>query len=457
MESRETEDRIDNLVICSTLNQITNYLIIKKYKPKTIYNITFSDETSVNITPEDWDERLFNTINDKSNSLADYKPNRIDVKLTNDVISLNSKLKDKLKKEINTKEGEITYWNITGGQRIISIAISEILKEDKRVNDKYLYVEGNSEKLYINAYEDNESQDAKEVMCNELDLESYGNSELDIETALKLVGIKPGKIKSESILKTNTKINDLGEELNKNEFAFYDWMYDKCCDKKTKYSLKLKNLKSLSKKQYDDDFFVDTFRNLLLKSNLFSNKKGKNTISDRSQIVKALFDELSKTEENKHIFELFNEKFIDLDTSTPAGYILEKLAAYQIYKLTEKNTHVVDLRTSLKTQFDSEEKKYGNVDELDIVLLTDTGKIINFECKSGGMDGDNAKSTNYTTYRLAGVFGMPVLISPLYEGESIMKNEFLKKQFSAICSAKKAELTVINIDKINDGLGKLGI
>ena len=68
------------------------------------------------------------------------------------------------------------------------------------------------------------------------------------------------------------------------------------------------------------------------------------------------------------------------------------------------------------------------------------------------MKGDNAKSHNYTTYRLSGVFGTPIVLSPLFREEwnekSDGKNEELKKQLQAIRAAKAAEIEVWAIDEV---------
>ena len=68
------------------------------------------------------------------------------------------------------------------------------------------------------------------------------------------------------------------------------------------------------------------------------------------------------------------------------------------------------------------DKETRITDEIDIALLTNTGRIINFECKSGSLKGDNAKSHNFTTYSLSGVFGAPIFLTPLtHKGEKLEK------------------------------------
>ena len=76
------------------------------------------------------------------------------------------------------------------------------------------------------------------------------------------------------------------------------------------------------------------------------------------------------------------------------------------------------------------------------------------------MKGDNAKSHNYTTYRLSGVFGMPIFVSPLFDKEVSDEGEYdnkiqLKTQKEAYMAATSAELTCIAIDKIDEEVKKL--
>jgi hypothetical protein len=116
------------------------------------------------------------------------------------------------------------------------------------------------------------------------------------------------------------------------------------------------------------------------------------------------------------------------------------------------------MRLNYKTRFDPEsnqERSEKQIDELDIVLLTGTGQIIIFECKSGGMSGDNAKSHKYTTYRLAGVFGAPIFLSPLFEQETYEANNSDKKDILNNCqaayrSADRSELETWPLNKIEE-------
>jgi len=90
--------------------------------------------------------------------------------------------------------------------------------------------------------------------------------------------------------------------------------------------------------------------------------------------------------------------------------------------------------------------------------LTKNGKFIIFECKSGGMSGDVAKSTNYSTYAISGVYGKPILITPLIESEikdmNSLDSDIYDKVKSAINSAKRATLDVWGIEKIAENIAE---
>ena len=72
------------------------------------------------------------------------------------------------------------------------------------------------------------------------------------------------------------------------------------------------------------------------------------------------------------------------------------------------------------------------------------------------MDGDVAKSTKYSTYAVSGVYGLPVLITPLTKSEianlGSLNEEYYKAIKSSVNAAKRANLEVWGIDEIKDKL-----
>lgn len=430
------EHKIKNLVVCSTLNQITNFIIIDMYKPENIFNITFDDDAverfNFNIKPRKWDEYL-------KKECENFKCSWSDVKLSIEYIHNLGKLKNKLEMQIVRKAcGEI-YWHVTGGQRTIALAVSKLIgdKETKREKDKLIYVEGNTEELIVN------NCDGEIIPNGNL---NYRKKDLTFEQALNLTGFDTKNLESTiEFKKKGNKIHENDVNFIK-EHKFYQKLYNFIVEDESK-----NKGHEIIKFESENRKYEGSFRNLLL----YSNKIEKST--SRYECVEELFKQfMEKHKDIKEIkYDILSSK--EIEGSYPAGYVFEKLAAHRIYNIVKDNPKVIEMVRSLKTYFNKKNKddnsRHNIIDELDVVLLTDTGKIINFECKSSGMKSDNAKSNKYTTYRLAGVFGMPVLLSPLLEYE-IKDNENsdddLKSQKKAVRAAKAAELEVMGLDKLNE-------
>lgn len=188
---------------------------------------------------------------------------------------------------------------------------------------------------------------------------------------------------------------------------------------------------------------------LLLLSNIndkFENKKSK------AEFLEKVFDKIKL--DNPNINELKNSPTIDKSSEMkqryPAGYIFEKIVGYNIWKKIKKNPKITSMALSQKIEFseDTTDNNLGIIDELDIVLLTNTGKIINIECKSGGMTGDNAKSHHFTSYALSGIFGTPIFASPLYENGEYKFKETVDKLENAFSAAEKAKLKTVRVDSL---------
>ena len=451
-DGKVLQSKIKNLVICSTLNQITNYLIIKKYAPERVFNITLSDDKpnnqgnrnqfNINIKPEQWDKYLRDEVDKLKIKNSKDEIKKIEMKS----ISINQEdfynlasLKvniGKICKDINVKNEPI-YWHITGGQRILSLAMSEIARDrdneeerkKDREKDKILYLEGNTEKLIV---VNNKFEFEK--------VEEYCDKDLTINQVLRLVGFQTGKENDTKSKKTFIKQGEFKIHKESSEYKFYN-----------KLIQLIKENKEIRNKLLDN--------NILKTQNVSRRDDIKNYFKEQSNIeeYKKYEEDSSKIEEN--IKSNKDEDFFkEFEQNYPAGYIFEKIMAYSIYNvLQDKNYNIIEMHTSLKTSFLDNE---SCIDEIDILLLTNTGKLVNFECKSGDMSSNNAKSHNYTTYRLSGVFGMPILLSPLYKEEidnmSTIKTKY-PNSCSAIRAANRAELEACGIDDIESCLQKLNI
>lgn len=401
---------VEYLFIFSTLNQITNYIAIKQLRPKNIYNITFDNglhkRFKYGINPNKWEKNLENVLE------KDIKKNIKPITIKECMYKDLKEFKKELSKSIeHINNNTPIYWHITGGQRVFAMPIYDIVKS--RPNDILFYLEGNTETIISMGKNTNKF---KSVM-------KYKLNDLDFETAFQLMGYDfKEKINSTLKLKEKGKVKE--ENINPVEKEFYDILYDWIVNND-----KYKSLKVCEKE--------GTFRELLLLSNSTKNFSNKNV---RQKFLKKLFNELKnkypKFKNCSYHIECSNE----MNNNFPAGYIFEKIVGYQIFEIIKDDPKILGMDLSLKVYRDD----FSHcVDELDIALLTNTGRILNFECKSGSFASDNAKSHNFTTYALSGVFGAPIFMIPLLENENI-GGKFL----GALNAAKKANLNTICLDKI---------
>lgn len=422
-----------NLVIFSTLNQITNYLVIQKIKPEKIFNITYDDKTrdkfGYEIKPAEWDKNLKRTLGDSGLKHLTEINNFKNIFIGEEIIQKPDAIKEKF--EIYFKDTNISesiYWHITGGQRIYLIPIYEWLKEKNRTNDVIAYIDGNTERIVeISLNSQNFYREHK----------VYGFDSLNFETAFKLMGYD-SKTSNTTILKDGGE-NKVDEESKlKREIDFYTALYQKIIvneNEKNKYTID----------SYKDCSFMD----LLLLSNCNNEFIDK---TSKVSFLEKVFNEIKFKNPNVKYLENIptSDGNSEMKQRYPAGYIFEKIVGYNIWKEIEENPKITSMAMSQKVKFADEikEKKLGVIDELDIVLLTNTGKIINIECKSGGMDSDNAKSHHFTSYALSGVFGTPVFASPLYKNREYKFKETIDTLEKAFNAAEKAKLNTIRIDSL---------
>jgi hypothetical protein len=397
-------------VMISTLNQMVNYIPLKHFKFKDIYNLTIAKSDYVDNSR--WDENLSKILK-KDDIEFNYDDEIKNLKFQQDDINDIDKILDVLEANFNDNNNDKIFWNITGGQRPFILAIYQFIQKNNRSNDYICYLEGNKSKMVI--LQDNE------VINND----SYNLEDLQISTALELMGFK-----------INKKIEKNYDE-DKKEF------YLEFLDKYTKSKELREKLISLNKKDTDKD----------------------KTIKD----IKKILPNLDKTTLDE-IFS-YSEKD-DKQQKKIFGYILESLAGYKILEVAKDK--IADINFSEKINHLRKEDRTSKkeIDEFDIALLTKNGKFMIFECKSGGMDGDVAKSTKYSTYAVSGAYGLPILITPLLKNEIIairkkstisgnfkenskyLKNDTYKNIRQAINSAIRAGLEVWGLDEIEKKLEK---
>jgi len=398
-------------VMISTLNQMVNYIPLRHFEFDDIYNLTIKKSDYVDNSR--WDKNLSEVLKRDGIEFDFKSENDKNLIFEQDDINDISKIIDDL--EANFSDKDKIFWNITGGQRPFILAITKFIRDHKRTEDYICYLEGNKSKMVI-------LQDDEIV-----DNDSYNLEGLKIITALELMGFKVNK----EIEK------NYSEELEIQQF-YADFLKEYEENKELR-----EKLISLNKKDTDKDKIISEIKNLV--------KNLDTTLLDE------IFTYIEKDKKKQK--KLF-------------GYILESLAGYKILKIAENK--IADINFSEKINHLRKEDRTSEkeIDEFDIALLTKNGKFIIFECKSGGMEGDVAKSTKYSTYAVSGVYGKPILITPLLKKEikAIRDNSTRSEGYSddykylndalyktirqAINSAIRAGLEVWGIDDIDKRLEK---
>lgn len=404
----QIKNNVKACVICSTQNQMVNYIPIKYFGFDKVYNITIpidQKEEKNHNKNNTWDRCLKTVLNGTK---------IIDVTIEQASITNIESIKDVIIPEIIEKEeeeGNSIFWNVTGGQRPLLMAINDLIK-DRKV-DYICYLEGNSNEMVILKDGKPQKQDDKNPI-----FELKG---LTINQALQLASFEALKEANiDNLLTITDKVTEYNDYIR-----FYNLLCPKNGDKRT----------------------IDSN---LRKQCIESNKK----VISFEEIPSSIKEELEK--EKKGAF----------------GKPFELMVAYKILEELKKQSltdNIAELAVSYKTKQskDNINKDFTgnkNIDEFDVALLTKQGKFVIFECKSGSMSGDNAKSHKYSTYAVGGVYGMPILVVPLTSDEMSSKetldtlskdSEDVKYIISAVNSAKRANLEVWGIDEIGKRLKDL--
>ena len=401
-------------VMVSTLNQMVNYIPLKHFSFKEVVNITVEvpkddkgDKKIKYFDNDKWDENLKSVYKDKT---------IVDIKMDEKNFYSLTSVQNKLIKELddgNLKCKKI-FWNITGGQRHIMMAIHQVVKR----GDVICYLEGNNNQMMVY----NVATNLTTPIDYALDLEK----DLTMDMALQLMG-----------LQFNSSNSEIGKD---EERKFYKSFYDIYTTNKNlrewliilnKNYPKMRNQK---KKESDQDYAS-------YKTQYPTNKQ---TYAALKATAKGKI---------KEILSSLDQKMLDkkLNRNQAFGYILEELTFYKIEELVKDKK--VTLLHSLKVK----DTTINNltVAEFDIALLTNNGKFIMFECKSGVMDGDTAKARKYVTYAVSGVYGLPILINPLLSTDTtqsdIVKDldiDIYKYIKEAEGAARRADLEVWGLDEI---------
>jgi hypothetical protein len=160
---QKNEDFKDYIcVIVSTLNQMVNYIPLKHFEFKEVYNLTIDD--SEYAKNAQWDKNL-----------KDFFPDINDISFKQSQISNIRAIQRKL----NQFKDKEVFWNITGGQRPFLLAINQIAKK----KDIICYLEGNKNRLVLL-----KNNKEKKNIIKDYSLDSF--NDMNIEIALKLMGFE---------------------------------------------------------------------------------------------------------------------------------------------------------------------------------------------------------------------------------------------------------------------------
>jgi hypothetical protein len=386
-------------VMISTENQLVNYIPLSEFyfEENNWFLLTRKDDQN-----QDFDKCL-------EKLLGRAIPNKNIIKLqyyqfTSIQVELENILNDK----------EKIFWNVTGGQRPQIIAINNFIHENKRENDIICYFEGNTGEMYLQKGNGEEKLNPIKVDLNK--------KNITIKHALNSRGF-------DYYGKTSPM------EPSKNELDYFDHLFSLYKDAKN------------GKKIRDD------FRKLNITKD-----------EDVPILVKAI-----ETNNNIKEFETYSEK-LKLEKEKPDqkyrryifGYLFEDMVFSYIVK--KYSNCFSQISHSVKIDFldkkvykDNKNLSHKCLDEMDIMLLTKKGTQIILELKSGSTSGDTMKGHHYSTYATSGVYGMPILVSPLMKSEydNYNKSSDLDKFIETVNYALRAGITVWYVDTIDTELVNL--
>ena len=440
----------DAFMICSTQNQVVNYIPImnmidtkknEKSNEVSIYNMTYSypqksngkDKKLGRFHNNEWDENL-NTI--LYNNELIKKCEKLNIKKENEIL-LNIELKrnyneksykDKITGEIEDKKNIV--WNMTGGQRSILLTVLKIIQESpKEQHHTLIYMEGNTNRLIVGDYNEKTVGDYTGKIVEYKELNGiYECKDLTIELVFQLAGFSVSKINDENRIRFGE--GDKEEKKIKEEIKIL-WEY---------YS--------------GTKFGINLRENLLrVQSESKENKEYK-----LENAWKQLYEEIEKSKEENKIKEYADKLEKRGKDNNRLGYWLEEFLFYRLYKIIKdfekewkKNNQLnlqnyfLEMGHSIKLNGED-----GKFSEFDVVLLTKSGQLIIFECKSGAIVSDTAKARIYTSYAVAGVYGTPILI-PAYltQDEDRLKNNdnsVWKKMQKTKSAAERAQMDIWLLD-----------
>lgn len=460
-ELKKIYKECDTFVVCSTQNQVVNYIPIvnmikereKRDEGVRLLNITYETKKGHKFSNSIWDENLRGFlkkfINENKKKIY-IKSGQFLFDIAVPRIYDEDDYSRAIEASITDMKSNNIIWNITGGQRNILLTVLKLIKN--KLNDKkhtIIYMEGNTNRLIIGQIEEKDCLDKEknDFIYRELN-GTYGCEELDIKLVLGLAGFKVANKKE----KTKKEIED---EIKEEQAIKFLWEYFSKQDKgreKIWVTFRQKLLEAQSKK---------------IESNEENDKKenGENFNEAFNYLKQEIGESQYKEDDIKTL------KNIKGNNSYKLGYWLEVMLVYclknAIKNLEEEEErfkgYFTEIRHSviLNEQYEVNEKnENGKFCEFDVVLLTKTGQIVIFECKTGLVKSEVTKSRMYTAYAAGGVYGMPILIPPYLSYDNkreVQQGEkgVWKKMKDTRNAALRSQMPVWHLDEIEEKLKDL--
>lgn len=412
-------NELDTLIICATENQVVNYSSLKfeNKEFQNVYSIIVVGDTN-KFNNFDLHNRLARVREEKEiEKLETNDQSVINEMFQNDNIILINK-GDILSGRFFTKEIEDKIakkkilWNLTGGQKKLTILLQQYVNKNKGKTDLITYLDGNIDEFFLFDLSNGDVASVK----NSLDIE--------LDTQLKLLGI----------------ISD-NEDKNNIEYKNKEYIINQ-------------------KTEITD---IDTLKKLEREILSFTKKYIEDSGENRKKIVGLNSgDSMERNTKNKeYIQNLFEQSKIFNDYTNLIydqydkggrliGKLFEKMIFFELAKLSRDSNKI----KSIYLDYSYYDKDFSYpIDQIDILINLKSGKLIIIECKTGGMSSDNSKSTNFTAYKMSGVYGLPILLVPITKKEikdylDGKKIEEYKNVMGAVRAAERNGMKYYGIDEL---------
>lgn len=294
--------KYDAIVICSTLNQMVNYIPIMLHKIDTenIYNIRMNTSTNEKekrkFNYDVWDNNLEEVLG------FNFDNNNQNINFNEKEICDHNTIIRHIKGTIESKiENKKVLWNITGGQRHFTMAITEyVLNCEGRKDDTIMYYDGDKEKIYY--YSQNK--------CNEGCFDLIGGKldyKITIPKALRLMGFKIEKMeKEENLEKTSKYYEEIISGNDTEEHKWYRDFHKRYCE-----NIELRKL-LINSNRFEDDKEINT------------DKHSKNKYKITKSVLNKIVEEIMKAELDENIKDKFRENKLDILKKVLAIILMEK-------------------------------------------------------------------------------------------------------------------------------------